>query len=66
LHNWGYPLEKRGATVLFIVGTIICLLGTASVIASGRYPSYKPSLDSWGGGFVVGGIALIGLAFPMI
>jgi hypothetical protein len=52
--------------VLFIVGTIICLLGTASVIASGRYPSYKPSLDSWGGGFVVGGIALIGLAFPMI
>lgn len=52
--------------MLFILGTVIFMVGTAIVIASGRYPSYKPTLESWGGGFLVGGIALIGLAFPMI
>jgi hypothetical protein len=50
----------------FILGTIVFLLGVAIVVASGRYPSRKPVLESWGGGFLVGGIALIGFAFPMI
>jgi hypothetical protein len=52
--------------MVFILGTIIFLLGTATVVASGRYPSRKPKLESWGGGLLVGGIALIGFAFPMI
>jgi hypothetical protein len=52
--------------MLFILGTIILMVGTATVVASGRYPSYKPLLEPWGGGFFVGGIALMGLTFPMI
>jgi hypothetical protein len=31
-----------------------------------RYPSCKPTIEFWGGGCLVGGIALIGLPFPMI
>jgi hypothetical protein len=58
--------EKGGAQIAFILGTIVFLLGVAIVVASGRYPSRKPVLESWGGGFLVGGIALIGFAFPMI
>jgi hypothetical protein len=58
--------KKGGATVLFILGTMTFVVGTAIVVASGRYPSRKTRLESWGGGCVVGGIALIGLAFPMI
>lgn len=50
----------------FILGTIVFLLGVAIVVASGRYSSRKPALESWGAGFLVGGIALIGFAFPMI
>jgi hypothetical protein len=52
--------------VLFILGMLIFMVGSTVVVASGRYPSRKARLESWGGSFVVGGIALIGLAFPMI
>lgn len=52
--------------MLLILGAMISISGTGLVVAAGRCPSSKPTIESWGGRCVVGGIAVIGLAFPML
>jgi hypothetical protein len=52
--------------VLFILGAVIFLVGTALVAASARYPSRKSAIETCGGGCLIGGVALIALAFPLI
>jgi hypothetical protein len=52
--------------MLLILGATIFVLGTGLVVAAGRCQSAEPTIESWGGRCVVGGVALIGLAFPML
>jgi hypothetical protein len=44
--------------------TLIC--GTGAAVAADRHPRHRLGLQRLGGGLVVAGAALTGLAFPLI
>jgi hypothetical protein len=52
--------------MLLILGTISIGLGMAAIFAAGHYPSSSATIQRWGGRFVITGIALAGLGFPLI
>lgn len=40
--------------------------GGLAAMSSEIFPAYRLTLENWAGGLLVGSVALLGLAFPMI
>jgi hypothetical protein len=55
-----------GSTVFIIIGAGGIILGSAFAASAGKFPAYKAKLEQYAGGLLIGGIAFLGLAFPMI
>jgi hypothetical protein len=65
LHNTP-GLITSGAAVFIVLGAGGIILGSAFAASAGRFPAYRIKLEEYGGGLFIGGVALLGLAFPMI
>jgi hypothetical protein len=52
--------------VLMLLGVIGMIAGTLVAIGAQRVPVHRAKLERSAAGFLVGGIALIALMFPMI
>jgi hypothetical protein len=55
-----------GARVLLGLGAVGILLGATAAMGARRYPLYQARLERWGGGLLIVGLSLIGLAIPML
>ncbi len=51
---------------LSIAGTAGLVVGAFAATISDIFPAYRMALQNWGGGLLVGSVALLGLACPMI
>lgn len=47
-------------------GTLGIILGTAVAAAASRYPAQRARMEQWAGALILAGLALVGLAFPLI
>jgi len=49
-----------------IAGAVGLVVGGISASVADLFPKYRTRLLEWGGSLLVGGVALLGLSFPMI
>jgi len=64
LSNWSIHLMESG--VLILLGAIVMVAGALVAISAPRLPVRQIILDRCAASFLVSGIALIALMFPMI
>ena len=48
------------------MGAVCIAAGTALALTAKSYPARQQLLETWSGGLLMGGLACLGLAFPMI
>ncbi|HXP32025.1 MAG TPA: hypothetical protein VN832_13100 [Stellaceae bacterium] len=48
------------------LGAVGTVFGTAFLAGSCRFPAYRKTLEQWGGGLFLGGVALLSLAFSLV
>ena len=51
---------------LFIIGCTGLTLGSVAAAIADIFPAHRTALQHWGGGLLVGSVALMGLAVPFI
>lgn len=51
---------------LSIAGVVGLVVGVLAAASADVFPTYRAALQDWGSGLLVGSVALLGLAFPMI
>jgi hypothetical protein len=51
---------------LSITGCVGLIAGIVAAALADVFPRHRAALQDWGGGLAVGGVAVLGLAFPMI
>lgn len=51
--------------MFLLFGVFGTVLGTLSASFAGRFPAHQVKLEQWGGDLFVGGVALLGLGFPL-
>jgi hypothetical protein len=52
--------------VLGFTGVLGLVAGIFSAAVADVFPAHRSALQGWGGGLLVGSVALLGLAFPML
>jgi len=52
--------------VLVILGIVGILIGASFAAVARRFPAHELSMERWGGGIFIGGLAMIGFAFPAL
>jgi hypothetical protein len=53
------------ASVLAALGIIVTITGALLISSAARYPGRQGTLERWGGGCFVAGLAMIVIHFPM-
>ena len=54
------------AMVFLILGTIGMAVGTVAAVLAEKFPSHQALIERWSGDVLVGGLALVGCAFPIV
>jgi hypothetical protein len=49
-----------------ILGATAIVFGAFAALSAGNFPSHRGRIERWGGALLLGGIALIALAFPIV
>ena len=52
--------------MFILLGAIFIAVGASLALGARKYPRQQLQLERWGGGLVMGGLACLGLAFPML
>lgn len=52
--------------MLIVLGIIGTIAGASFAATARRFPNHELTLERWGGGLFIGGIAMIAFAFPSI
>lgn len=52
--------------MFILLGAIFIVVGTLLALSAKSYPERQRVLETWSGGLLMGGLACLGLAFPMI
>ena len=53
-------------TLFLILSAIGMAAGGITALVAEKFPAHQAKLERWGGDVLVGGIALLGFAFPII
>jgi hypothetical protein len=51
---------------LCIAGIAGVVIGTFAAALADVFPAHRNKLQDWGGGLLIGSVALLGFAFPMM
>ena len=49
-----------------VLGAAAAVAGAIAAMSAGNFPKHRTRLESWGGGLLLSGVALIALAFPIV
>jgi hypothetical protein len=52
--------------MLGFIGIFGLVAGIFAAAVADVFPAHRSALQGWGGGLLVGSVALLGLAFPML
>jgi len=52
--------------LIILLGAIFIVVGTILALSAKNYPQRQHRLECWSGGLLMGGLACLGLAFPML
>ena len=52
--------------MLVLLAALAIITGTAAATSAGRFPAHRGQLERVGSGLLIGGLALLGFAFPVV